>query len=90
MAVVYSKVLLFDPPLIYTAPDICVFGAVVLPQRPFLPGQFSRLFCDVLRESRVIRADLFQTILDDVFSQSSCAYVISKEEIGGFNLALVL
>ena len=28
MAVVYSKVLLFDPPLIYTAPDICVFGAV--------------------------------------------------------------
>ena len=29
MAVVYSKVLLFDPPLIYTAPDICVFGAVV-------------------------------------------------------------
>ena len=31
MAVVYSKVLLFDPPLIYTAPDICVFGAVQLP-----------------------------------------------------------
>ena len=30
MAVVYSKVLLFDPPLIYTAPDICVFGAVLL------------------------------------------------------------
>ena len=30
MAVVYSKVLLFDPPLIYTAPDICVFGAVIL------------------------------------------------------------
>ena len=30
MAVVYSKVLLFDPPLIYTAPDICVFGAVWL------------------------------------------------------------
>ena len=29
MAVVYSKVLLFDPPLIYTAPDICVFGAVL-------------------------------------------------------------
>ena len=29
MAVVYSKVLLFDPPLIYTAPDICVFGAVI-------------------------------------------------------------
>ena len=29
MAVVYSKVLLFDPPLIYTAPDTCVFGAVV-------------------------------------------------------------
>ena len=28
MAVVYSKVLLFDPPLIYTAPDTCVFGAV--------------------------------------------------------------
>ena len=26
MAVVYSKVLLFDPPLIYTAPDTCVFG----------------------------------------------------------------
>ena len=31
MAVVYSKVLLFDPPLIYTAPDICVFGAVIGP-----------------------------------------------------------
>ena len=30
MAVVYSKVLLFDPPLIYTAPDICVFGAVIV------------------------------------------------------------
>ena len=30
MAVVYSKVLLFDPPLIYTAPDICVFGAVLV------------------------------------------------------------
>ena len=29
MAVVYSKVLLFDPPLIYTAPDTCVFGAVI-------------------------------------------------------------
>ena len=29
MAVVYSKVLLFDPPLIYTAPDTCVFGAVL-------------------------------------------------------------
>ena len=28
MAVVYSKVLLFDPPLIYTAPDTGVFGAV--------------------------------------------------------------
>ena len=28
MAVVCSKVLLFDPPLIYTAPDTCVFGAV--------------------------------------------------------------
>ena len=28
MAVVYSKVLLFDPPLIYMAPDTCVFGAV--------------------------------------------------------------
>ena len=28
MAVVYSKVLLFDPPLIYTSPDTCVFGAV--------------------------------------------------------------
>ena len=33
MAVVYSKVLLFDPPLIYTAPDICVFGAVTAPER---------------------------------------------------------
>ena len=33
MAVVYSKVLLFDPPLIYTAPDTCVFGAV---HRPIL------------------------------------------------------
>ena len=31
MAVVYSKVLLFDPPLIYTAPDTCVFGAVSPP-----------------------------------------------------------
>ena len=30
MAVVYSKVLLFDPPLIYTAPDTCVFGAVLI------------------------------------------------------------
>ena len=28
MAVVCSKVLLFEPPLIYTAPDTCVFGAV--------------------------------------------------------------
>ena len=35
MAVVYSKVLLFDPPLIYTAPDICVFGAVRDAQSPF-------------------------------------------------------
>ena len=34
MAVVYSKVLLFDPPLIYTAPDICVFGAVLVANRP--------------------------------------------------------
>ena len=33
MAVVYSKVLLFDPPLIYTAPDTCVFGAVTLSHR---------------------------------------------------------
>ena len=33
MAVVYSKVLLFDPPLIYTAPDICVFGAVHVVRR---------------------------------------------------------
>ena len=57
---------------------------------PFFLDSFHAFFCDVLRESRVIRADLFQTILDDVFSQSSCAYVISKEEIGGFNLALVL
>ena len=29
MAVVYSKVLLFDPPLIYTAPDTRIFGAVL-------------------------------------------------------------
>ena len=28
MAVVCSKVLLIEPPLIYTAPDTCVFGAV--------------------------------------------------------------
>ena len=30
MAVVCSKVLLIEPPLIYTAPDTCVFGAVHL------------------------------------------------------------
>ena len=29
MAVVCSKVLLIEPPLIYTAPDTCVFGAVL-------------------------------------------------------------
>ena len=34
MAVVYSKVLLFDPPLIYTAPDTCVFGAVGAATKP--------------------------------------------------------
>ena len=28
MAEVCSKVLLIEPPLIYTAPDTCVFGAV--------------------------------------------------------------
>ena len=30
MAVVCSKVLFFEPPLIYTAPDTCVFGAVII------------------------------------------------------------
>ena len=41
MAVVYSKVLLFDPPLIYTAPDTCVFGAVRKLEHVWpLPDQF--------------------------------------------------
>ena len=38
MAVVYSKVLLFDPPLIYTAPDTCVFGAVAGFKKAVLHG----------------------------------------------------
>ena len=40
MAVVYSKVLLFDPPLIYTAPDTCVFGAVILAKSFVSVGKF--------------------------------------------------
>ena len=45
MAVVYSKVLLFDPPLIYTAPDICVFGAVYV--EIYNTYDISYILCDL-------------------------------------------
>ena len=77
MAVVYSKVLLFDPPLIYTAPDTCVFGAVFLERydeyRVLLIGQMSS-------KNHNAFFNLLQGTLKAVFKTCASIELIGKYE----------
>ena len=73
MAVVCSKVLLIEPPLIYTAPDTCVFGAVTHDRRTLsidLPTRITIPIFHRLRLNQFLRKRGNNVVVELVCTQS--------------------
>ena len=90
MAVVYSKVLLFDPPLIYTAPDTCVFGAV----RMFRNKTCKKKKCLPLAASELLQSHFYEATTNPTygcgFMLSQCDQIYKENITAGNQLGLEL